>query len=76
MSGNELAAKIKALSPQQRQMVESFIESLAGAPPASGSRDLTNHPAFGAWAGRQDLASDSDAAARELRQRAARRDQA
>jgi hypothetical protein len=76
MSTNELAAKLKSLSPEQRQVVESLIELLAKAPTPMKQRDLTDHPSFGAWASRNDLAADSDAAARELRKRAVRRESA
>ena len=73
MPANELAAKLKALTPEQRQVVESIINLLAESSPTAKQRDLTNHPSFGAWANRQDLPSDTDIAARELRKRVGRR---
>ncbi len=76
MSANELAAKIKSLSPQQRRIIESLIDSLMTSAPAVGQPDLTDHPAFGAWGQRPDLSADSDAAARDLRRRAAQREPA
>lgn len=76
MSTNELAARLKALSPEQRKIVESFIKSLAKEPAPSRQRDLTGHSSFGAWAGRKDLPADSDRAARDLRRRAGRRESA
>jgi len=76
MSTNELAAKLKSLSPAERKIVESLIELLANGGTAKKQRDLTGHPSFGAWAGRRDLPADSDAAACDLRKRAGRRESA
>jgi hypothetical protein len=76
MSTNELAAKLKALSREQRDVVEALIELLAEgtAPPKQPA--LTGHSSFGAWSGRKDLPADSDTAARDLRKRAGRRESA
>lgn len=74
MSANELAAKLKSLRPEQRQVVESIIDLLAETVVPAKQRDLTNHPSFGAWANRKDMPSDTDAAARELRKKVGRRD--
>ncbi len=76
MSTGELAAKLKLLSPEQRQMVESLIQVQADRAAPTEQRDLTGHSSFGAWSGRKDLPPDSDAMARELRKRVARRDSA
>lgn len=76
MSASELAAKLKSLSPEQRKVVESLIELLASGAAPKKQRDLTGHSSFGAWAGRNDLPADSDAAARDLRKRAGRRESA
>ena len=75
MSTNELATKINALSPEQRQVVESLIQLLADGGVTAKQRKLTGHPSFGAWAERKDM-PDTDAAARELRKRASRRESA
>jgi hypothetical protein len=73
MTLNQLASKLAALSPEQRQVVELLVELLARPPRKSQQRDLTDHPSFGAWAKRADLPKDSDLATRELRERAVRR---
>lgn len=76
MSTRELAAKIESLTSEQRYVVESLLEVLSTRPVEGRQRDLTNHPSFGAWAARKDLPADSDAAARDLRKRASRRESA
>ena len=76
MSINELAAKVKALKPEQRQVVETLVMLLAEEADSAPQADLTNHPSFGAWADRDDLPADTDAAARQLRKRAGRRESA
>jgi hypothetical protein len=75
MSTNELAAKLKLLAPEQRRIVELLVEALVENAPGI-QRDLKGHRSFGAWADRTDLPADSDAASRELRKRAARRERA
>lgn len=74
MSISDLLAKLKSLSPEQRQVVESLIERLAKRPTHRKQTDLKGHPSFGAWAGRMDLLLDSDKAARGLRERTATRE--
>jgi hypothetical protein len=76
MSANELAAIVKALKPEHRQVVEALVALLSEETDAKAQPDLTNHPSFGAWANRRDLPADTHAAARELRKRAGRRESA
>jgi hypothetical protein len=76
MSTSELTAKLKLLSPEQRQVVESLIQVLTDRPAPNKQRDLTGHSSFGTWSGRKDMPADSDAMARELRKRVARRESA
>jgi hypothetical protein len=73
MTLNQLTAKLAALPPDERHVVESLVELLGRQSAAPKPRDLTGHPSFGAWSERADLEDDSDRVARKLRIRASRR---
>ena len=67
--------KLKHLTPEQQKAVEIFVDLIRQqviSVQKKPSADLTGHPSFGAWAGREDI-QDTETFARALRRRASHR---